>query len=62
MIEKLLKNLPRVEMRALMCAFEQEIAHYIVLDENKFVGVNVQSVPHLKILESSGDWSRGIIK
>lgn len=45
-----------------MYAFEQEMAQYVVLDGDIFIGVNVEPLQNLEILETSGVWSYGRIK
>lgn len=59
MIEQLLNNLNRLQRKQLLCAFEQGIAQYIVLDDGIFVGVNVKPLKNLEIVEESGDWAYG---
>jgi len=61
MIEELLKQLTPEQYRQLRYAFEESIAQYIELDDGIFVGVNVEPLQHLEILESSGDWAYGKI-
>jgi len=50
------------QQRQLQYAFEQQFAQYVDVGDKKFVGVNVQHIAHLKILESAGAWSYGEIK
>lgn len=42
-----------------MYAFEEGFAHWIKLPDGKFVGVNVQGLPQLKVTEESGPWAYG---
>ena len=44
-----------------MYAFENEFAQYIELGNSKFVGVNVEPLTNLRILEAAGVWSYGTI-
>ena len=62
MIRELLNNLPIEDMRVLKYAFEEEIAQYIELDGGIFVGVNVEPLQHLEIVEQHGPWAYGRIK
>lgn len=59
MIRELLKRLSRVQMQQLRYAHEQEIAQYIELDDDIFIGVNVEPIPYLIIEERAGDWACG---
>lgn len=57
-----LNNLSLEQQRQLQYAFEQQFAQYVEIGSNKFVGVNVQHIAHLQILESAGSWSYGTVK
>ena len=59
MIKEILKSLTLEERKQLMYAFENEFTQYIDLPNNKFIGVNIQSIKCLEILESKGVWSYG---
>jgi len=59
MIKQLLEQLLPVQKKQLMYAFEQEIAQYIKLDDDIFVGVNVTFLTNLIIEEESGVWACG---
>jgi len=61
MIDDLIAKLDPLARKQLMVAFEQEMPHYIELDDNIFVGVNVEPLPHLQIIEQVGDWAYGKI-
>ena len=50
------------QQRQLQYAFEQQFSQHVSIGDGKFVGVNVQQVPNLQILESAGTWSYGTIK
>ena len=58
-IRELLNKLPIEEMRRLKYAFEEEIAQYYVFEDGTFVGVNVEPLKHLAIIEQVGRWARG---
>lgn len=62
MIKKVLQQLNHADREQLMYAFEQEMAQYVVLDGDIFIGVNVEPLQNLEILETSGVWSYGRIK
>ena len=62
MIEQLLKQLSKNDMKQLLIAFNQEIAQYIILDDDIFIGVHVEPLSNLEILERSGYWACGRIK
>ena len=44
-----------------MYAFEEEIAQYIELGDGTFLGVNVDCLKNLEILETAGVWAYGRI-
>ena len=50
------------QQRQLQYAFEQQFAQHVEINNGYFVGVNVEPVAHLEILESAGAWSYGKIK
>lgn len=62
MIKDVLDSLLPQQRGQLMHAFENEFAQYVELSQNRFIGVNVQSIRHLKIIESAGCWYYGTIK
>ena len=62
MIKQLLKELDAVHKRQLMYAFEQEITQFVELEDGKFLGVNVDGIPFLEILEQAGSWAYGRIR
>jgi hypothetical protein len=62
MIKQILKLLKPEQKKQLMYAFEHEFEQYIELADEKFIGVNVEPVQHLQILETRGAWSYGEIK
>jgi hypothetical protein len=59
MIRELIKQLTKMQYRQLRYAHEQQIAQYIELDDGIFIGVNVQPLKNLTILEQVGDWACG---
>ena len=62
MIRAVLDKLSDSDRAHLMYAFEHELSQFVKLPEDKFVGVNVTAVPHLRIQESVGVWAYGDIK
>jgi len=61
MIEELLKALPPTQYKQLRYAFEEGLTEFIELDDGIFVGVNVEQLTSLKIIEQVGDWAYGEI-
>lgn len=61
MIKEILNNLTEEQRAQLMHAFENGFDQYIELDDDKFIGVNVTGLLHLKIIELAGDWAYGEI-
>lgn len=61
MIKEILQQLTDEQRTQLMHAFENGFDQYIELDDNKFIGVNVTGLLHLKVLEVAGDWAYGEI-
>jgi hypothetical protein len=61
-IREILDNLKDHEHQQLMYGFEHEFAQYICLPNNKFIGVNVEKIKHLEILQQVGVWATGIVK
>lgn len=59
MIKHILDHLTKQEKEQLMYAFEHEFAQYIELPNDKFIGVNIEPLSHLEILESAGVWAYG---
>lgn len=59
MIRDLLKSLSPTDYKQLRYAHENDIAQYIVLDGGIFVGVHVEPLSNLEILEQVGAWSYG---
>ena len=57
-----LSNLSLEQQRQLQYAFEQQFAQYVEVGSDEFVGVNVQHIAHLDIVDSAGTWSYGKIK
>ena len=62
MIQRILNNLSDNQREQLMYAFEQGFAQYLELDDSKFIGVYINHLSYLQILESEGDFSYGIIQ
>jgi non-homologous end joining protein Ku len=61
-IKEVLDNLKEHERQQLMYGFEHEFAQYVCLDDNQFIGVNVEKIKHLEIKQQVGVWSTGIVK
>jgi hypothetical protein len=61
-IREIIDDLKPEEHKQLMYAFENGFEQYIKLPGDKFIGVNIINFKHLEILQSSGQWSFGIIK
>lgn len=61
MIKNVLDRLTSEEQKQLMHAFEHGFEQYVELPDNKFIGVNVTPIKHLKITESAGNWYYGDI-
>jgi len=59
-IKETLDDLQDHERQQLMYGFEHEFAQYVCLADGKFIGVNVETVQHLEIVEKAGCWSIGI--
>lgn len=62
MIRDTLNKLTGEQQRQLMYAFENEFSQFIKLPGDKFIGVNVNQVSHLRITESAGKWAYGDVK
>ncbi len=62
MLKELLDKLSIDDKRQLMYAFEEGMAQFIQIDTNHFIGVYVECLTQLEILESVGAWSYGKIK
>ena len=62
MIRELLKSLSQTDYKLLRYAHENDIAQYIVLDGGIFVGVNVEPLRNLEILEQVGSWAYGKVR
>ena len=60
-IKEMLDALPISERKLLDYAFENGIGQYVMLPDNRFVGVNVGHLKHLKSDLSSGCWSAGVM-
>lgn len=61
-IGEILGELPPVDRAKLQYAFDHELQQYIAIDGGtRFVGVNCQSIPILKVEHTAGFWSTGAI-
>jgi hypothetical protein len=61
MIRRLLATLDPIQRKQLMYAFEHEIMQYIKLPGGHFLGVHIESVAGLTVLETAGVWAYGRI-
>lgn len=62
MLQKVLNNLPELDRAVLMYAFENDISQFVYLRNNKFIGVNVQPIKGMLILETKGSFTYGEFK
>jgi len=62
-VKETLDGLSTEQKSQLMVAFNDEIPQFIKLDGGKFIGVNItkEKYPNLKIEQTTGVWSTGII-
>ena len=60
-LREAINNLSEGDRQQLMYAFEEGLSQWIELPDGKFVGVNVQGLPQLTIIEQSGLWAYGDI-
>lgn len=60
-IKAILDTLKEDERRALFFALEQDLTHYVLLPEGRFIGVNTENVAFLEADPSisRGNWSVG---
>lgn len=61
MIKPVLDSLNSEQKRLLMYAFENGFAQHIKLKGGRFIGVNITNQPTLKVEETAGAWSIGVI-
>jgi len=59
MLKQVIANLSTQDKKQLLCALESGIAQFIELEDAMFIGVNVEGLKQLTILESIGAWSYG---
>lgn len=60
MLKETLAKLPENQKKELLLALEQESSHYIVVDTDHYIGVNV-NLRSLLPEEVAGNWSYGKI-
>lgn len=60
-IRELLKELTDAQLKQLKCALEQDIAQYVIIYGNTFVGVNIHFLKNLDVQDSHGAWSCGVV-
>lgn len=58
MIKEILDNLSPEERRRLIHAFDNEFSQHVELENNHFIGVNIQGT-NFEITEQIGCWSYG---
>ena len=61
-IKEAIAKLSKEDQKHIMDAFNNVEPHYIIFDNDCFVGVNVVGLPHLDIQETHGYWSIGKVK
>ncbi len=61
-IKEIFEELNVEDRRQLLYGFEHEFAQFVCLPDNKFIGVNISSIKHLKITQETGVWAIGVIK
>lgn len=61
-IKEILDSLKEHERQQLMYGFEHEFSQFVCLSNNKFIGVNVKNIKHLKIEQEAGNWATGTIQ
>ena len=61
-IKERIQLLSQGDRRQLMHSFDEEIPEYIKLEDGYFLGVHVEHLPTLEVLEQAGAWSYGRIK
>jgi len=61
-MKQVIRNLEEIGRQELIYALENDITAIVQVEDGHFVGVNVVPNGKLKILESDGPWSYGIIK
>lgn len=57
----MLSLLTKGERDRLIYAFNEGHTDYIVLEDNTFIGVNVELLPNLKIEKREGAWCQGYV-
>lgn len=60
-IKAVLDSLTPEQRRHLFHAFDNSFGQYLTLDDNRFIGVNINNVPNLIIEEQIGVWAYGQI-
>lgn len=58
-ISDILQSLNKEDYNALMLAFQAQTTYVVKLDDNVFIGVNVQDSPNLVTTTKEGFWSYG---
>ena len=57
-----LNRLDAEKRQQLQYAFDNEFSQYVEVGDGFFLGVFVDTIQHLEILEQAGSWSYGKIK
>ena len=60
-LRQTLSKLSKSDRDQLLYALEQDLTHWVRLPDSKFIGVNIEHLSNLTILESSGSWAYGDI-
>lgn len=61
-LKTLIDNLNSVDRRTLEYAAEHNIAQFIKIGEDKYIGVYAERIPQLKREQNVGIWSYGTTK
>jgi hypothetical protein len=60
-LRKALDSLDLQQLALLKYSLENEMSQWVMLDEKRFIGVNVTDFKQLKIEETLGKWSYGVL-
>ncbi len=61
-LREILNSLSPDQRNLLDYAFEHDIGQHVEYEKDKFIGVNVENIDYLKVVDSRGSWSIGVIK
>lgn len=62
MLRQDLDSLPDAERRRLIVAHNAGLPQYVRIPGGRFIGVNVNGIRHLIVIERAGDWASGKVK